>query len=118
MVKVNITVEGAKEAERELMGFAMNITGTVGKVLQNGGQIAQKEAKRVAPVDTWFMHDNIESYIISPLDVAIHSRAPYSGWVNDGTRYQDAQPFFDYGIQKGLQYLDDVMIDVVWGNIK
>ena len=117
MVKVTIKVEGAKEAEREMMGFATNITGTVAKVLQNGGQIAQKEAKRVAPVDTWFLHDNIESYIIDPLDVAIHSRAFYSGWVNDGTRYQDAQPFFDYGLQMGLKYLDEKMIDVVWGNI-
>ena len=117
MVKVTIDVIGANEAQRELTGFAMDITGTVAKVLQNGGQIAQKEAKRVSPVDTWFMHDNIESYIIDPLEVAVHSRAPYSGYVNDGTRYQDAQPFFDYGIQMGLKYLDDKMIDVVWGNI-
>lgn len=118
MAKVRVEVIGADEAIREFEGFAENITGTTAKVLQNGGQIAQKEAKRMAPVDTWFMHDNIESYIISPLDVAFHSRAFYSGWVNDGTRYQDAQPFFDYGLAKGLQYLEETMIDVVWGNIK
>lgn len=118
MVKVRIDVTGSDEAERELWGLAWNARGTIAKVLQNGGQIAQKEAKRVAPVDTWFMHDNIESYIIDPLDVAIHSRAFYSGYVNDGTRYQDAQPFFDYGIQQGLKYLDDTMPDAVWGRIK
>lgn len=118
MVRVRIDVIGSNEAQRELKGKGKNIRGSVTKVLQNGGQIAQKEAKRVAPVDTWYMHDNIESYIIDPLDVAIHSRAPYSGYVNDGTRYQDAQPFFDYGIQMGLKYLDDKMPDVVWGNVE
>lgn len=118
MVKVRIDIIGSDEAQRELKGKGKNIRGSVAKVLQNGGQIAKKEAKRVAPIDTWYMHDNIESYVIDPLEVAIHSRAPYSGYVNDGTRFQDAQPFFDYGIQMGIKYLDDKMPDVVRGDIK
>ena len=114
----SIDISGDDEAIYELENLSRNIQGTVAKVLQNGGQQGQKEAKRMAPVDTWFMHDNIESYIVTQLHVVLHSRAFYSGYVNGGTRYQDAQPFFDYGIAKAIAYLNEHLPLVVEGELR
>lgn len=117
-MEFNLDISGDEEAIFELQNLSRNIEGSVAKVLQNGGQIGQKEAKAVAPVDTWFMHDNIESYIVVPLHVVLHSRAFYSGYVNGGTRYQDPNGFFDYGIAKALAYMNEYLPLVVKGELR
>lgn len=117
-MKFRLVISGDDEAIYKLKNLAQELHGSVSKVLQNGGQQGQKEAKRVAPVDSWFMHDNIEAYNITQLHVVLHSRALYSGYVNGGTRYQDAQPFFDYGVSKAIAYMNEHLPLVVEGELR
>ncbi|WP_208422100.1 HK97-gp10 family putative phage morphogenesis protein [Latilactobacillus fragifolii] len=54
----------------------------------------EKSAKEKAAVDTGNMRKNIQAEKIGEFTARVDSRAPYSVYVDKGTRYQAAQPFF------------------------
>lgn len=86
-------------------------------VTKNVGEEGRMRAKKYAPVDTWFMHDNIFTFH-KLLYSEVHSTATYSGYVNFGTRYQPAQPFFSQMFDEMQKIFKDDMYDVMTGELK
>lgn len=56
-------------------------------------QFVAKRARDYAPVDTGYMRDHIHAKQESAESAVVISEAPYSGWVEWGTRYMTARPF-------------------------
>lgn len=66
----------------------------VKNVIKVNGSEMQKNAQRKAAVDTGFMKRGIVlSFEDGGLTAKVTSMAEYSGYVNYGTRFQNAQPF-------------------------
>ncbi len=64
------------------------------QIIQETVQYMQSKA----PVDTGYMRANVRGRTTGKGSGIIESTAYYSGFVNFGTRYMDAQPFFSDGI--------------------
>ena len=75
--------------------------------LKSAGAEASNSAKRSAPVDTGNLRSQI-GFERSPdgKSVEVFANAPYSGFVEFGTRYQRAQPYFRPAIIKALAKLN------------
>jgi HK97 gp10 family phage protein len=59
------------------------------------------DAQSRAAVDTGYMRDHIEVNKTGQGAYEIHSAAPYSGFVEEGTRYMGAQPFMRPACERG-----------------
>ncbi|HEY7864380.1 MAG TPA: HK97-gp10 family putative phage morphogenesis protein [Psychromonas sp.] len=75
--------------------------------LKAAGAAASNDAKRSAPVDTGNLRGQI-GFERSPdgKSVEVFANAPYSGYVEFGTRYQRAQPYFRPAIIKAVRQLN------------
>ena len=73
--------------------------------LNKAGMVAVRIMKKIAPFDTGNLRKNISSQMLSKKTVSIDSKAPYSGFVEFGTRYQKPQGFFYTTIQRVVKLL-------------
>ena len=89
----------------------------VGQVIYNNTEEMKSEAMRIAPVDTWFMHDSIYTFH-SKLAGEVISPAGYSGFVNFGTRKMMAQPFMTNSFTAQVEKVRKDIIDVARGLFK
>ena len=87
-----IKFEGADEFEGLLSKAFKQAPDIANKVVKNTTEKGMAKAKRLAPRDTRFLHDNIYTEY-KPLSGYVHSPASYSGFQEYGTRYMSAQPF-------------------------
>ena len=87
-----IKFEGADEFEGLLSKAFKQAPNIANKVVKNTTEKGMAKAKRLAPRDTRFLHDNIYTEY-KPLSGYVHSPASYSGYQEYGTRYMSAQPF-------------------------
>jgi len=74
--------------------------------LKKAAKTAVNNAKRNAPVDTGKLRDNI-GYDTDPMQkrVEVFSNAEYSGYVEFGTRFQNAQPYFTPAVRLAVRNL-------------
>lgn len=87
-----IKFEGADEFEKLLQSAFEKAPKVAEKVIKNSTEKGMVKAKRLAPRDTWFLHDNIYTEY-KPLSGYVHSPASYSGYLEFSTRFMAAQPF-------------------------
>jgi HK97 gp10 family phage protein len=64
-------------------------------------KVIAERAKDLAPVDTGYMRDHIRARKHGQLGAVVESTAPYSGFVEYGTRYMAAQPFLRPAVDQG-----------------
>lgn len=111
---MNVTVkwEGDKELQRAFRKAYEKSPEVTQAVIKNNGEKLRARAMALSPVDTWFMHDNIDSYYQgggSLFEAFVHSRAGYSGFVEFGTRKMSAQPFMRPSVEWiGPQFGKDI----------
>ena len=75
--------------------------------LKSAANSAANDAKRKAPVDTGNLRSNIGfERSADGKSVEVFANAPYSGYVEFGTRFQKAQPYFRPAIIKALAQLN------------
>ena len=104
---LNINPADLKELRRKVRDLrAIDEKGLSG-ALKAAGAEASNSAKRSAPVDTGNLRSQI-GFERSPdgKSVEVFANAPYSGYVEFGTRYQRAQPYFRPAIIKALAKLN------------
>lgn len=109
---MEIKFEGFEELQRKLEKAANKVPKSAEHVLHNVGEKTKVKMQELAPVDTWYLHDHI-FHNPSPLASEIHSAAAYSGYVNKGTRYMMAQPFFEYGLTYAVEKMDGLLEEVL-----
>lgn len=73
-------------------------------VIKNKTEKVSRNARKRAPKDTWFMHDNIgtkyEGENTDFVTGIIESPAAYSGYVEYGTRFNSAQAFLGPSVEE------------------
>jgi HK97 gp10 family phage protein len=84
------------------------------QVVKSNAEEIKKTARRLAPKDSWFMHDNIYTRHEGMKSI-IHSPAPYSGYVENGTRFMDAQPFMFPAVEEQQEKFNKDLQDVMDG---
>ena len=105
--KIEIDAADLKALRRKVSDLrAIDEKGLSG-ALKAAGAAASNNAKRNAPVDTGNLRGQI-GFERSPngKSVEVFANAPYSGYVEFGTRYQRAQPYFRPAIIKALSQLN------------
>lgn len=82
----------------------------VKNVIKVNGSEMQKNAQRKAAVDTGFMKRSIALSIEDGgMTARVASMAEYSGYVNYGTRFQNAQPFMTSAFyEQRVKFLSDM----------
>lgn len=69
---------------------------------KNGLSIVREIKRPPIPVDTGNLRNNV---VYNAREKAIESKAPYSGFLEFGTKFQKAQPYFFSKINTGLKKL-------------
>lgn len=116
-MRVKFDIRGNDELMNVMNRAYTNAPKSSKKVLQNTAEKGKTIAQRKAPRDSWFMHDHIVA-IHNTRGSKIHSPARYSGYVNFGTRYMSAQPFFSDMFEEVQQILISDMTDVAEGLLR
>lgn len=111
-MKFSREVTGITELKGVIASARRNAPKQTVQVVKNNAEEIKAIAKKKAPKDTWFMHDSIYTRHSGMMSI-IHSPAPYSGYVENGTRFMDAQPFMYPAVEqqqaKFQKDLQDVM---------
>lgn len=97
-MSISYKVEGTAELVNWLNKTKTVMTKIQNDVMQQIIEDGVQYMKSKAPVDTGFLKANISGHVTGKSNAVITSSAYYSGFVNFGTRYMDAQPYFSDGI--------------------
>jgi|SRR5215217_6177830 len=90
-----IFVAGIKEAQKGLEEYFEQIFSDIAKKnFQEIGADTVEEMRSDAPVVTGLLRDNIDITSVSAEQLVIEAQADYSGFVEFGTIFQRAQPYF------------------------
>lgn len=92
-----ITLKGDKEFVKALKKAMQKAPELTRKVMKNGAEFGKNVMQTNAPYDTRFLKDNIVTQYPSLNVALIVSQAMYSGYVNFGTRFMTARPYFTDG---------------------
>lgn len=114
---MEVTFVGLREFENFIKLLPKNLEKSADAVTKNTAEKMKYTSQKYAPVDTWFMHDSIFAFH-AYLSSEVHSTATYSGYVNYGTRFQYAQPFFSRAFEEMEQLYKKDMGDVLKGVLK
>lgn len=105
-------ITGTRELSGVIASARRNAPKQTVQVIKNNAEEIKNTARKLAAVDTWFMHDSIYTRHMGMMSI-IHSPAPYSGYVENGTRHMMAQPFMFPAVEqqqaKFQKDLQDVM---------
>ena len=112
-----INFEGADEFDRMLEQAFKQAPKVAEKVIKNNTEKGMAKAKRLAPRDTWFLHDNIYTEY-KPLSGYVHSPASYSGYLEFSTRFMAAQPFMRPMMQWLAPQFERDMKDAMEGTLR
>ena len=87
----------SSDAEKILreFNFIETVEKDVSKLIKNTLHNIERDAKKSCPVDTGRLRGSITTNIISTYSGETGTNVEYADYVNIGTRYQQAQPYFD-----------------------
>lgn len=122
MVKTSFTLSGAEALVSVLERAQQQAPDVTNKVIQNTAEKGKDRAKKRitahGAVDTEYMRDHVVAKHPRPMESAIHSEASYSGYVNYGTRFMGARPFFYEMWKETLPLFYKDMEDVAKGLLR
>lgn len=108
-LKVTVAFDGLYELNKKLKeNLDME---QVKKVVKNNTDEMTKNAQRIAPVDTGNLKGKIGSETKSGGMIGVMtSKAPYSGYLEFGTRFTDKKPFIKPAFEKQkVKFKSDLM---------
>jgi HK97 gp10 family phage protein len=108
-----IEVEGANEIAFAFDSIGSRLLQEIATALQDAASTIVNDAQANAPVKTGNLRDNIQISETSDTGITILSNADYSGFVEFGTRYMDAQPFFQPAFDRGVVEIQRRVSDAV-----
>lgn len=90
-----------------------NIENEVSSLVKNTLYGIETDAKRNCPVDTDRLRGSITTNIIDDMSGEVGTNVEYADYVNSGTRYQEAQPYFDSAVEKNEEKFDDALDEII-----
>lgn len=90
----------------------------VSKLIKNTLHNIERDAKKSCPVDTGRLRGSITTNIISTYSGETGTNVEYADYVNSGTRYQQAQPYFDSAVEKNEEKFNEKLDKIIEELIK
>ena len=110
----------SSDTEKILREFNKTETGEkdVSKLIKNTLHNIERDAKKSCPVDTGRHRGSITTNIISTYSGEVGTNVEYAGWVEYGTRYQSAQPYFEPAVEKNEDKFNEELDKIIEELIK
>ena len=100
---IRVNQSDLRKVNKLFSGLNKATTSELNRIVDiNGLKIVREIKKPPIPVDTGNLRNNV---VYDALKKQIQSNAPYSGFLEFGTRFQEAQPYFFSKIITGLKIL-------------
>lgn len=115
--KVTIHLEGLEELKVTINNSHGRAANQALKVVKNNTELLKKTAQSLAPVDTYFLHDNIKA-MYEGMTGEVRANAAYSGYQEYGTRFMAAQPYMRPAAWEVQELFKRDMSDVLKGVFK
>lgn len=90
-----------------------NIENEVSSLVKNTLYGIETDAKRNCPVDTGRLRGSITTNIISTYSGEVGTNVEYAEYVEYGTRYQSAQPYFEPAVEKNEDKFNDALDEII-----
>lgn len=107
-MKVTLNKQDEKRM-KQIIGNLKKFPHLAQEAFENFAIDAVQYAQERAPVDTGNLRRSIHFKPVAK-GIEVIAEAPYAGFVEFGTRFQRAQPFFEPAISKALKRLNTEMI--------
>lgn len=105
----------SSDAEKILKKF--NNTATVekdvSKLIKNTLHNIERDAKKECPYDTGRLRGSITTNIISTYSGEVGTNVEYAEYVEYGTRYQSAQPYFEPAVEKNEEKFNEELDNIL-----
>lgn len=85
----------------------------VSKLIKDTLYSIERDAKKSCPVDTGRLKGSITTNIISTYSGEVGTNVEYAEYVEYGTRYQKAQPFFEPAVKKNEEIFEKELDKIV-----
>ncbi len=112
---MKLEIKITSDAEKILKKF--NNTATVekdvSKLIKNTLHNIERDAKKQCPVDTGRLRGSITTNIISTYSGEVGTNVEYAEYVEYGTRYQSAQPYFEPAVEKNEDKFNDALDEII-----
>lgn len=110
----------SSDAEKILreFNFIETVEKDVSKLIKNTLHNIERDAKKSCPVDTGRLRGSITTNIISTYSGEVGTNVEYAGWVEYGTRYQSAQPYFEPAVEKNEDKFNEELDKIIEELIK
>ena len=116
------TVKGLKKLIETLRQFPEELSEKVDRQVEISAQDIVGEAKRECPYDTGTLRRSIGSEKVDERSYVVRTNttglAPYGPYVEYGTRYQRAQPFFSPAVVNGRKRFQSDLEDLLDKEVK
>ena len=90
----------------------------VSKLIKNTLHNIERDAKKSGPVDTGRLRGSITTNIISTYSGEVETNVEYAKYVEYGTRYQSAQPYFEPAVEKNEDKFNEELDKIIEELIK
>jgi HK97 gp10 family phage protein len=101
----SVEIQNADNLISRFQNIADSLPREIGNALTDSAESIVDNAQANAPVDTGYLRDHIIITQNTDEEVTIESQADYSVYVEFGTRYMDAQPYFMPAVEAGQAQL-------------
>nr|DAZ68155.1 MAG TPA: putative tail component [Caudoviricetes sp.] len=112
---MKLEIKITSDAEKILKKF--NNTATVekdvSKLVKDTLYNIERDAKKKCPVDTGRLRGSITTNIISTYSGEVGTNVEYAEYVEYGTRYQSAQPYFEPAVDENEDKFNDALDEII-----
>lgn len=112
---MKLEIKISSDAEKILREFnkTETVEKDVSKLIKNTLHNIEKDAKRSCPVDTGRLRGSITTNIISTYSGEVGTNVEYAEYVEYGTRYQSAQPYFEPAVETNEDKFNDALDEII-----
>ncbi len=112
---MKLEIKISSDAEKILREFnkTETVEKDVSKLIKDTLHNIEKDAKRSCPVDTGRLRGSITTNIISSYSGEVETNVEYAKYVEYGTRYQSAQPYFEPAVETNEDKFNDTLDEII-----
>ena len=112
---MKLEIKITSDAEKLLRKFnkTETVEKDVSKLIKNTLHNIERDAKKECPYDTGRLRGSITTNIISTYSGEVGTNVEYADYVNSGTRYQEAQPYFDPAVETNEDKFNDALDEII-----
>ena len=112
---MKLEIKITSDAEKILREFnkTETVEKDVSKLIKDTLYNIERDAKKKCPVDTGRLRGSVTTNIISTYSGEVGTNVEYAEYVEYGTRYQSAQPYFEPAVETNEDKFNDALDEII-----